>query len=94
MGLKPWELRRITYRDYCEMTIGEMNKRFETLDFVRMIETAILNYGGMGGSKKAITPQEYRPIPTLDNADIVIPIRDRDKASKLLKEFEKWQDYR
>lgn len=93
MGLKPWELRRITYSDYCDMTVGDLTRRFEKMEFVRSIETAIVNYGGMGSTKQ-IKPKDLYTIPLIDNRDVIIPIRTKEKALELLKTFDAWLGYR
>lgn len=92
MGLKPWEIRRLRYKDYSDMVIGDMMKRAESFNLVRMVETAIINFSGFGGRKKMVTPQEVRRIPVIDNIDVIIPIRSKDEALQLLNRFKAWQD--
>lgn len=93
MGLKPWDLRRMTYSNYCDMSVGHLTKRFEDMEFVRSIETAIVNYGGMG-SKKTIKPKDLYSIPWVDNRNIIMPINSKEKAIELLKTFDAWLGYK
>lgn len=63
-------------------------KDAEEWDKVRTVQTAILNWGGMGGKDKYYPPEEVMKIPLIDNADIILPIRSMKEALELLKKFE------
>lgn len=74
------------------MVLAMREKDAEEWEKVRTVQTAILNWGGMGTKDgKYYPPQEVMKIPLIDNADIVLPIRSIEEALKLLKMFEKAQ---
>ena len=62
-------------------------KRAEEKDLVRSIRTDIINFSGV--VSKMYAPNDILPIPVIDNANIIMPIRTIEQALKLLKEFEK-----
>lgn len=70
------------------MVLAMSEKDAEEWEKVRTVQTAILNWGGMGGKDKYYQPQEVMKIPLIDNADLVMPIRTMADALKLLKTFE------
>lgn len=61
-------------------------KRAEEKDLVRSIRTDIINFSGV--VSKMYAPNDILPIPVIDNANIIMPIRTIEQALKLLKEFE------
>lgn len=61
-------------------------KRAEERDLVRSIRTDIINFSGV--VSKMYAPNDILPIPIIDNANIIMPIRTIEQALKLLKEFE------
>lgn len=64
-----------------------MVKRSEELANIRLIRSDIINFGGMGVTKR-VTDKQIMSIPIIDNADIILPIRTLEDALRFLKEFE------
>lgn len=62
-------------------------KKCEQQEMLRVIQSAIINFSGMG-VKKPVSPQQIMPIPLLDSADIILPISNLESALKLFKQFE------
>lgn len=62
-------------------------KKCETLDMLRDIRADIINFAGMGVTKR-ISPKDVMSIAIIDNKDLILPIRSIEEALKLLKEFE------
>jgi len=69
------------------MELAMFEKRAEEKDLVRSIRTDIINFSGV--VSKMYAPNDILPIPVIDNANIIMPIRTIEQALKLLKEFEK-----
>lgn len=68
------------------MSIGKELAKEEKWQFVRAIETAILNWGGMGS--KEYTPEtKVRPLPFADAQGIITPITTIEQAYKLVDEW-------
>jgi len=77
----------ITLAEYSEISLAQHYKKCEEQEMLRVIQAAIINFGGMG-VKKPVSPQQVMPIPLLDSANITLPISTIEGALKLLKEFE------
>lgn len=77
-------------KEYERISIGKEEEKAERLSFLRSIESAIINFGGMG-TKSYLKETQIRPIPLIDNVGIIMPIRDDEQAYRLLNKFV-WQD--
>ncbi len=77
-------------KEYERISIGKEEEKAERLAFLRSIESAIINFGGMG-TKSYLKETQIRPIPLIDNVGIIMPIRDDEQAYRLLNKFV-WQD--
>lgn len=84
------KVRKLTIREYSILELAMFEKRAEERALLREIRADIINFGGMG-AKKMYSSKEIEPIPYLDNADLIMPIRSIEEALKLLKMFEKAQ---
>lgn len=82
------EVRSLTLKEYERISIGREESKAEQWQYIRAIETAFINYGGMG-TKKYVPETEIRPLPLIDTKYVVMPIRTIEQAYKLLN---KWQD--
>lgn len=60
-------------------------KRAEEKDLIRSVRTDIINFSQ--AVTKMYDPKQIQPIPIIDNANMVIPIKTIEQALKLLKEF-------
>ena len=98
MGLKTWELRRVTLRDFNAMYVGYRRRQEELWDMHRRTWVYIIEFAGMGMKKgaKMPTPQELWGLPYMD-AEMVAtggtkaetkPIATEEEALELLKQFE------
>lgn len=77
-------------KEYERISIGREESKAEQWQYVRAIETAIVNYGGMG-VKKYVPETELRSLPLIDNKYVIMPIRNTEQAYRLLNAFQ-WQD--
>ena len=68
------------------MKIGKVEEAAEKWNYIRTIETAVINFGGMGTTKYS-PANEIRSIPIIDNEGVIIPIRNIEQAYKLLNTF-------
>lgn len=70
MGLKPWELRRVTLKDFNAMYVGYRRNREELWDMERRTWGYIMQFGGMGLKKEAKAPTlaELYELPYRDSA--------------------------
>jgi hypothetical protein len=96
-GLKPWELRRVTLRDFNAMYVGYRRRQEEMWDIARNTWSYMMVYGGMGLKKdaKVPSPQELYPLQFRDKemqmesgAAKAKPITSIEEAFELLKEFD------
>lgn len=100
-GLKPWELRRVTLRDFNAMYVGYRRRQEELWDMHRRTWGYIIGFAGMGIKKgeKLPTPQELWELPYRDAeakaagggqsaAEKAKPITTEEEALELLKQFE------
>jgi len=97
-GLKPWELRRVTLRDFNAMYVGYRRRQEELWDMHRRTWGYIIGFAGMGIKKgeKLPTPQELWELPYRDAgmgvtevvAEKAKPITTEAEALELLKQFE------
>jgi len=97
-GLKPWELRRVTLRDFNAMYVGYRRRQEEMWDMHRRTWGYIIGFAGMGIKKgeKLPTPQELWELPYRDSgmgvtegvAEKSKPITTEAEALELLKQFE------
>ena len=62
-------------------------QKCEERDMIRTLRADVISFAGMG-AKKVYAPKEIDPIPFIDNADLVMPIKSIDEAMKLVKMFE------
>lgn len=83
MGLKPIEVNRLTLKEFALMELGHFYRRAEHLDGLRDLKATIISFGGMGSSK-LIKPTDILGIPLIDNEDIILPIRSRQDALKMI----------
>lgn len=86
-GLHPKQVQALTVREYSIMELAQFEKRAEEKAVIRELRHDIINFAGMGASKR-YSPEEIQPIPLIDNADLIMPIRSIEEALKLLKTFE------
>ncbi len=83
MGLKPIEVYRLTIVEFSMMEMGYFTRRCVELDGLRRLQATIMTFAGMGANK-VINPKDVIGIPLLDNEDIILPIRSRDEAIKMI----------
>ena len=83
MGLKPIEVNRLTLYEFAMMEMGDFYRKSEELDRLRRLQATIMTFGGMGANK-VINPKDVMEIPIIDNEDIILPIRSRDEAIKMI----------
>lgn len=85
------EVRSLTLKEYERISIGREEAKAEQWQYIRAIETAFINYGGMG-TKKYVPETEIRPLPLIDNKFVIMPIRTIEQAYTMLDKFIKWRD--
>lgn len=81
-------MRALTLKEYERISVGKEEDKAEKWAYVRAIESAIINFGGMG-AKNYINETDTRPIPLIDNINIVLPLRTKEQAYKII---DKWLD--
>lgn len=86
MGLKPSEVRKLTMKEFNLMLTGYMARQNREWDRTRHIMAFVATYGGMGASE-FIEPRTIYPLPS-DRENEKKPIKTKEQALKLLKEFE------
>lgn len=81
--MNPNEVKSLTLKNYERISIGRELAKEEKWQFVRAIETAILNWGGMG-AKEYTSAEKVRPLPFTDAQTVILPIKTIEQAYKLL----------
>lgn len=84
----PRDVKSLKIKDFERMSIGREIERAERWSYVRAIETAVCNFGGMG-AKKYITEKEIRPIPYIDNSGMIFidKIKTIEEAYEMIYEW-------
>lgn len=82
-------MKALTLKDYQRMSVGKELERTDWQVLFRTIEGAVINFGGMGATKHH-KDEDIRKIPIYDNANIILPIRTKEQAYKLL--YDIWPD--
>lgn len=67
------------------MALAMFEKDCEIKALIRSIRTDIINFSQC--VSKMYAPHQIEPIPLIDNADMIFPIKNIEQALKLLKEF-------
>lgn len=67
------------------MALAMYEKECEIQSLVRSLRTDIINFSQC--VSKMYAPKEIESIPIIDNADMILPIKNIEQALKLLKEF-------
>lgn len=67
------------------MALAMYEKECETDELVRRIRMDIINFSGF--VTKKYEGKDVHPIPIIDNANMVMHIKNIDQALSLLKEF-------
>lgn len=94
MGLKPIEVYRLTIVEFTMMEMGHFARRCIELDGLRRLQATIMSFSGMG-TNKIIKPTEVMQIPYIDNEDVILPIRNRNEALKMIDLYmqsKEWQN--
>lgn len=82
-------MKSLTLKEYERISIGKSQSNADIWQYIRAIETAIINFGGMG-TKNYIPETKIRSIPQIDNIGGIVPIRSLEQAYRLLNNI--WQD--
>lgn len=88
--MMPREVKSIKVKDFERMSIGREIERSERWSYVRAIETAVCNFGGMGATKY-ITEKEIRSIPYIDNSGMIF-IEKIKTIQEAYEMIDKWLD--
>lgn len=83
MGLKPIEVYRLTLVEFSMMELGAYMREAKELDRLRRLQSTIITFAGMGSSK-IVNPSDVLGIPIIDNEEVIMPIRSRDEALKMV----------
>lgn len=89
MGLKPDEVRRLTYAEFNIMYSAYLRREEKDWDIARRTWGYLMIYGGLGlkDSKAKITPQMILPLPYTDAKVRETKITTLEQALKLLNSF-------
>lgn len=83
MGLKPIEVYKLTFVEFAHLEMGHYMREVKELDRFRSLQATIMTFAGMGANK-LISPKDVMQIPILDNEDIILPIRTRAEALRMV----------
>lgn len=86
MGFKPYEVKKLTLKEFNLALTGYMARQHREWDRTRHIMSFVATFGGMG-SKEFVTPQSVYPLPA-DKEETKKKITNAAQAATLLKEFE------
>lgn len=94
MGLKPIEVYKLTIVEFTMMEMGSFARRCIELDGLRRLQATIMTFSGMGSSK-VINPTDVMGIPFIDNEDLLLPIKSREQAIRMIDLYmqsKEWQN--
>jgi hypothetical protein len=77
----------LTLREYAILELAMFEKECENLALLRQVRTDIVNFSGMGATKRH-SEKDIMSIPMIDNQYIITPIKNIEQALTLLKQFE------
>lgn len=86
MGYKPWEVKKLTLKDFNLALTGYMARQHREWDRTRHIMSYVATFGGMG-SKEFVRPENIYPLPQ-DVEQTKRKITNAQEANELLKDFE------
>lgn len=78
-------MKALTLKDYSDMTLAMYERDEEAKESIRQLRVDIINLAP--GVTKKYTAAQILPIPIIDNANIILHIKNIEQALRLLKEF-------
>ena len=85
MGLRPWEIKKITLGEYALMYIGYHRRHEQEWNRTRHLMYAVINFGGMG-TTTTVPPSQIWPLD-MDSYGEQKMITTLAQAIQLLREF-------